>query len=211
MRANSRALSTIPSGVSPNRFMMRSLRLPWFVPMRIAMPRSLQSRTSGVNRSRILSISAAYSASVYSRTLNFFESAKFPGLIRTFSTHFAASSAASGLKWMSATSGTPQPAARNSAPMPSRFLASFTVGAVIRTISQPAFANPSDSATHAAVSIVSLVSIDWMRSGLSPPTAVPPTFTARLRRRPGWLLKTDIRYLVDSAAVAFGATMSPTS
>ena len=36
MCANSSALSTMPSGVSPNRFMMRSLSEPWFVPMRMA-------------------------------------------------------------------------------------------------------------------------------------------------------------------------------
>ena len=98
MRANSSALSTIPSGVSPKRFMMRSLRLPWFVPIRMEMPRSLQIATSGAKRSRMREISATYSVSVYSRTLNFFESAKFPGLMRTLSTHLAASKAASGLK-----------------------------------------------------------------------------------------------------------------
>ena len=186
MRANSSALSTMPSGVSPKRFMMRSLRLPWFVPMRIEMPRSWQSRTSGVNFSRMRSISAAYSSSVYSRMLNFFESAKLPGLMRTFSTHFAASSAASGLKWMSATSGTSQPVSKRAARMCSKLQASFTVGAVTRTISQPALTRPRVSRTHASVSIVSLVSIDWTRIGFSPPMAVRPVRTSRVGRRPGW-------------------------
>ena len=62
--ANSRALSTMPSGESPKRFMIRSLSEPWLVPMRIATPRSMQSFTSGVKRSRIRSNSAAYSASL---------------------------------------------------------------------------------------------------------------------------------------------------
>ncbi len=35
MRANSSALSTMPSGESPNRFMIRSLSDPWLVPMRM--------------------------------------------------------------------------------------------------------------------------------------------------------------------------------
>ena len=53
--------------------------------------------------------------------------------MRTISTHLAASSAASGLKWMSATIGTRQPRARNSATMFLRLAASLTVGAVMRT------------------------------------------------------------------------------
>jgi hypothetical protein len=57
-------------------------------------------------------------------------------LTRTFSTHFAASIAASGLKWMSATIGTWHPRSRKPATMCWRFAASFTVGAVMRTISQ---------------------------------------------------------------------------
>jgi len=187
MRANSSALSTMPSGVSPKRFMMRSLRLPWFVPMRIEMARCWQSSTSGANLSRIRPISAAYSSSVYSRMLNFFESAKLPGLMRTFSTHFAASSAASGLKWMSATSGTSQPVSKSAARILSKLRASLTVGAVMRTISQPALTRPRVSRTHAAVSIVSLVSIDWTRTGFFPPIAVRPVWTSRVGRRPGWL------------------------
>src|SRR5260221_111312 len=57
--------------------------------------------------------------------------------MRTFSTHRAASMAASGLKWISATIGTSQPRASKPSLIGFRFLASFTVGAVIRTISQP--------------------------------------------------------------------------
>ena len=111
MRANSTALSTMPAGVSPKRFMMRSESEPWLVPMRMAMPRALQSSTSGLKVSSMRASSSSYWSSVYSRMANFFLSAKLPGLTRTFSTHCAASMAASGLKWMSATMGTSQPAA----------------------------------------------------------------------------------------------------
>ena len=47
IRRNSRALSTMPSGVSPYRFMIRSLSEPWFVPTRSARPNSRQRRTRG--------------------------------------------------------------------------------------------------------------------------------------------------------------------
>ncbi len=57
--------------------------------------------------------------------------------MRTFSTHLAASMAASGLKWISATIGTSQPRSSKPSLIGCRFFASFTVGAVIRTISQP--------------------------------------------------------------------------
>jgi len=45
------------------------------VPMRMAMPRSWQRRTSGVNFSRMRSSSSSYWASLYSRMANFFLSA----------------------------------------------------------------------------------------------------------------------------------------
>ncbi len=72
---NSSALSTMPSGVSPKRFRMRSESEPWLVPMRMARPSSLQRRTSGRKRSATRSSSSAYWASSYSRTANFFLSA----------------------------------------------------------------------------------------------------------------------------------------
>ena len=183
MRANSSALSTIPSGVSPYRFMMRSLSEPWFVPMRMATLRSWHRRTSGVNRSRMRSNSAAYCSSVYSLTANFLESAKLPGLTRTFSTHRAASIAASGLKWMSATMGTSQPRSSSPRLMNSRLRASLTVGAVIRTISHPTAARSIVCWMLASVSIVSQVIIDWTRIGWSPPIPTLPTITSRVRRR----------------------------
>ena len=85
--------------------------------------------------------------------------------MRTISTQLAASIAASGLKWMSATMGTRQPRARSSATMFFRFAASFTVGAVMRTIWQPTATSSSVCFTHSAVSIVSQVSMDWRTTG----------------------------------------------
>lgn len=75
MWANSRADSTMPRGVSPKRFMIRSDSDPWLVPMRIALPSCLQSLTSGVNFSLIRCNSSLYCWSVYSRVSNFFLSA----------------------------------------------------------------------------------------------------------------------------------------
>ena len=61
--------------------------------------------------------------------------------------------------------------------------ASFTVGAVIRTISQPASASSVVCWIDASVSIVSQVIIDWTRIGLPPPMPTFPTFTSRVARR----------------------------
>lgn len=102
-----------------------------------------------------------------------------PGLTRIFSTHLAASSAASGLKCMSATSGTSHPALRIPSRMFSRFSAYFLVWAVTRMISHPALASCSISATQASVSRVSEVIIDWIRMGLLPPMPTFPTITSR--------------------------------
>ena len=43
----SRALSTIPSGVSPYITVSRSAREPWLTPIRIAMSRALQAWMTG--------------------------------------------------------------------------------------------------------------------------------------------------------------------
>jgi hypothetical protein len=51
IRRNSSALSTIPRGVSPYRFMIRSLSEPWFVPMRMDRPSSFDRLTRGENAS----------------------------------------------------------------------------------------------------------------------------------------------------------------
>ena len=58
--------------------------------------------------------------------------------------------------------------------MNSRLRASLTVGAVMRTISQPTAARSSVCWMLASVSIVSQVIIDWTRIGFSPPM---PTLT----------------------------------
>ena len=58
----------MPSGVSPNLFMMRSESEPWLVPILIDTPRSRQRSTTGLNFSSIRSNSSAYCASEYSRT-----------------------------------------------------------------------------------------------------------------------------------------------
>ena len=106
IRKNSRQDSTIPSGVSPYRLIILSDSDPWFTPMRIAVLCLRHIWRKGTNLARILSISAAYSSSVYSKCLNFrAQSTKLPGLIRTFSTILAAASAALGLKWISAIRG----------------------------------------------------------------------------------------------------------
>ena len=103
--------------------------------------------------------------------------------MRTFSTHFAASIAASGLKWMSATIGTSHPRARSPATMCCKFAASFTVGAVMRTISQPTATRSSVCWMDASVSIVSQVIMDCTRTGFSPPMATLPAWTTRVARR----------------------------
>ena len=103
--------------------------------------------------------------------------------MRTFSTKSAAAIAASGRKWISATSGIPQPALMSPDLMRSRLRASSAVGAVMRPISHPTSANRRIWATVAAVFMVSVVVIDWTRSGLSPPTATDPTWTTLVRRR----------------------------
>jgi hypothetical protein len=66
---------------------------------------------------------------------------------------------------MSATIGTRQPRARSSATMLLRLAASFTVGAVMRTIWQPTATSSSVCFTHSAVSIVSQVIMDCITTG----------------------------------------------
>ncbi|OGX40673.1 MAG: hypothetical protein A3C53_00155 [Omnitrophica WOR_2 bacterium RIFCSPHIGHO2_02_FULL_68_15] len=169
--------------MSPKRFMMRSESEPWLVPSRIARPKRRHFSTSGVNTSSIRASSSAYCASVYSCTANRLASAKLPGLMRTFSTCSAASSAEPGLKWMSATSGTGHPLARRVCRIACRALASVVVGAVIRTISQPAPTRASDCRTVASTSRVVVVVMDWTRTGWPPPTRTGPMATSRLARR----------------------------
>ena len=88
---------------------------------------------------------------------------------------------------MSATRGTrPKPAAVNWVRMSRRHFAAATLGAVMRTISQPTSARAMDCRTVAATSCVSLVVIDWTRTGLAPPTPTAPTITSTVGRRTVW-------------------------
>ena len=61
-----------------------------------------------------------------------------------------------------------------------------TLGAVIRTISQPTSASAIDCRTVAATSWVSDVVIDCTRIGWTPPTPTSPTRTSRVGRRTVW-------------------------
>src|SRR5437764_2025647 len=69
---------------------------------------------------------------------------------------------------MSATIGTSHLRSCSPRTICCKLAASFTVGAVMRTISQPTSANSIVCAMEASVSIVSQVIIDWTRIGLSP-------------------------------------------
>ena len=64
-----------------------------------------------------------------------------------------------------------------------KFAASFTVGAVMRTISQPTATRSSVCWMDASVSIVSQVIMDCTRTGFSPPMATLPAWTTRVGRR----------------------------
>ena len=179
MRANSNAATTIPSGVSPYLRIILSEREPWFVPMRMALPSSLQRRTRGMNFSRARSRSAAYSASEYSalesvRCL----SVKLPGFTRIFSTCSTASIAVAGRKCISATSGVSKPAARNFFEISPRAFAASRFCAVSLTIWHPASASCMHWRTEASTSQVFVFVIDCTTI-LSPPISTPPTWTVR--------------------------------
>ena len=110
-------------------------------------------------------------------------SLKLPGLMRTFSTCSAATRAASGTKWISATNGTEHPSSLSRARIAARFAASRRPCAVSRTISPPAPAMRRTCAAEASVSFVSVLVIDWSRIGLSPPTPTVPIRTSSVGRR----------------------------
>jgi len=104
--------------------------------------------------------------------------------MRTFSTCSTASRAALGMKWMSATSGmSRKPAASKPARIAFSAWASFTPGAVTRTIWQPTSARRIDCATVAATSWVGVVHMLCTTTGASPPTWIRPTITGYERRR----------------------------
>ena len=67
--------------------------------------------------------------------------------------------------------------------MYSRLAASFRLGAVIRTSSQPASIILIDCAMLPSVSMVSIVVIDCRRMGLLPPIPTVPTITSRVALR----------------------------
>ena len=73
--------------------------------------------------------------------------------------------AAAGLKWMSATRGTSRPMARSRRLISPIALASEVVGAVMRTISQPASTRRMVWASVDSTSWVRVVVMDWTRMG----------------------------------------------
>ena len=87
---------------------------------------------------------------------------------------------------MSATSGISNPAERTSLAISPRACAARTFGAVIRTISQPASASSIVCLTVPATFNVSVVVIDWMRTGCRPPIGIFPIDTMREFRRIDW-------------------------
>ena len=84
---------------------------------------------------------------------------------------------------MSATRGTSHLAARTFLTISPSAAAALLLGAVMRTISQPASAKASVCATVASTFCVFVVVIDWMRMGLSPPTPILPMLIARVFQR----------------------------
>src|SRR5579871_2566106 len=94
-----------------------------------------------------------------------------PGLIRTAATPAAtARSASDALKWMSAITGSGDPAT-----MAGRASASARPGTATRTISQPASASRPIWPRVASTSAVSVVVIDCTETGAPAPIATPPT------------------------------------
>src|SRR5665213_724721 len=80
-------------------------------------------------------------------------------------------------------SGVLYPRARNSFFMFSKFCASFKLGAVMRTYSQPASIMRMDCSTVAIVSNVFVVVMDCKRIGFSPPIGTSPIVTTRVFQR----------------------------
>ena len=166
----------MPAGVSPKRDSVRALSEPWLVPMRIATPRSLHLRTSGVKIFSISRISASYSSSVsYRMSSNFLRpSAKLPGLTRILSKHSATVIATLGAKWMSAMSGVVYPFSRSVFLISTHAFASCMPCTVMRTISAPASAHlitcssfraKGTKAAHFKTSDRSAAEVDGVESG----------------------------------------------
>ena len=84
---------------------------------------------------------------------------------------------------MSATNGAEYPFSMSEARIFFRFKASFLLGAVKRTISQPASIILMDCATDFSVSIVLVVVMDCKQRGFSPPIKTVPIRTSLVLRR----------------------------
>jgi len=102
-----------------------------------------------------------------------------PGLRRILAAPASmASTARSGLKWMSATTGT-----RTLRTMRAKAAVSAGLGTATRTISQPAAVSLRICRTHASTSVVETLVMDWTTMGAPPPMRTGPTWTARVLRR----------------------------
>ena len=95
----------------------------------------------------------------------------FPGLMRTAATPASiALSASEALKWMSAITGSGEPAT-----IAGSASASGRPGTATRAISQPAASSRVICSSVAATSLVSVRVIDWTATGAPPPMGTPPT------------------------------------
>ena len=156
---------------------MRSHSEPWLMPIRRAVPCSLQMLNSGRARSAIASTARSYSSSVRSSWRKLRLSVKLPGLTRTFSTKAAHASATSGRKCTSAMSGVSMPSARRRFLISRSDSASFIEGTVSRTISQPAATIRFTCATLASTSDVNVLVIDCTTMGRPSPNSIFPICT----------------------------------
>src|SRR5664280_1761639 len=86
-------------------------------------------------------------------------------------------------------SGTPQPAASRRARISGTAAAASGRFTVTRTSSEPATASSSACSVVAATSAVSVEVIDCTTTGAPPPIRTVPTFTAWVRRRVVWSIR----------------------
>ena len=153
--------------------------------MRMHRFSSLHLRTRGNIASTRYSRSLTYSSSLsYTfSSKSFRPSAKFPGLIRIFSTASATSCATTGWKCMSAHRGMVYPLLNN----PSRILAAAFASrlpwTVMRTRSNPLSAQRMICSMDASTLAVSVVAIVCRTMGWSLPNLIGPQVTVRVLRR----------------------------
>ena len=150
------------SGVFPYRVVILSPREPWFSPILMAVPCSLQTFTSLENCEH------AMSKSLW----------KFPGFIRTFSTTSAAAMAISDEKCTSATRGTSSPSARSLDLISANARTSAKVGTVSLIRPAPAAASRLHWLTEASISDVCVLHIVCTTMGCPPPMLTFPTLTS---------------------------------